>query len=266
MKKLIMIMVTILLFCFMCIAGYAEGNMLANPSFEDVTGDNPKGWEPWSYASGSTFKVEDGNGHTGKKFVSITSQSENDARYKQTVSVKENSIYKLSCWARTENVGQQKAGAIISILDYVFSSKDLKGTNDKWQYEEMYAKIGPDISSVVVTVSLGGHGNMNTGKAYFDDVSMEEVTSVPSGVEVATISKKQPADNSSTSGDNKSNGSGALIIVIIVVLIVIGISVYIVIVSKKSKKRNTDSDDNQDEEAYDDSDDSSDNDDFDDYE
>jgi hypothetical protein len=264
MRKLVMTLI-IMILTFSAVSAYAEGNLLKNPSFEEVTGENPTGWESWGYNSGSVFKVEDGEGHSGKKFVSISSDSENDARYKQTIAVKENSTYKLSCWAKTENVGADKTGAIISLLDYVFSSKDLKGTNDKWQYTEMYFKPGTGVKNVVVTVSLGGHGNMNKGKAYFDDLSLEEVTSVPGGASVAPIETKAPAQNT-TSGTEKSNSMGTIIIVIIVALIVIGLIVYIVFVSARSGKTKKDNDQDGYYDSEEDDKNDNDNNDYDEYE
>lgn len=263
MKKLVVAIISIIL-TFSAVSVYAEGNLLNNPSFEEVTGESPTGWETWGYNSGSVFKIEDGVGHDGKKFVSITSENENDARYKQTVAVKENTTYKLSCWVKTENVGTERTGAIISLLDYVFSSKDLKGTNNEWQYTEMYFKPGAGISSVVVTVSLGGHGNMNKGKAYFDDLSLEEVTNVPNGVSVVPIEKSKPAENPASDA-KKSNSMGTIIIVIIVALIVVGLIIYIVFAASKSGKAKKA--DEQDE-YYDSDDDEndSDSDDYDEYE
>lgn len=261
MKKLVVAIISIIL-TFSAVSVYAEGNLLKNPSFEEANGENPTGWETWGYNSGSVFKLEDGVGHDGKKFVSITSENENDARYKQTVAVKENTTYKLSCWAKTENVGAERTGAIISLLDYVFSSKDLKGTNNEWQYTEMYFKPGAGINTVVVTVSLGGHGNMNKGKAYFDDLSLEEVTNVPKGVNVAPIEKSKHEEKPASDA-KKSNSMGTIIVVIIVALIVVGLVIYIVFATSKSgKAKKTD-----DQDDYYDSDNNENNDDdYDEYE
>lgn len=213
---------------------FAEGNLLKNPSFEQVSGTKPEGWDIWMYnAGGSVVTVENGQGHTGSKFVSITSDKENDARYKQTIPVKENSIYKLSCWAKTENVGTQKSGAFISILNYVDCSKDLKATNDKWTYLEMYARIGAGISTIDVTVSLGGHGNMNTGKAYFDDISVEEVNKVPDGVSVAQIAGSQTQD--SQPSDKSSNDNTVFIVLLIVIVLIIGAAAYLIFSGRKRK-------------------------------
>jgi len=260
MKKLTVLILMIIL-TFSTASVYGEGNLLKNSSFEEVNGENPDGWETWGYNSGSVFKVEEGAGHEGKKFVSITSENDNDARYKQTVAVKENTTYKLSCWVKTENVGSERTGAIISLLDYVYTSKDFKGTNNEWQYAEMYFKPGSGIDSVVVTVGLGGYGNMNKGKAYFDDLSLEEVTNVPDGATVAPIEKSSPNENASDSNESKSTST--IIIIIIVALLVIGLIVYIVFVNSRSgKNKNTDDQDDY----YDSDDDDENSDDYDDYE
>lgn len=264
MKKLTVVIIMIIL-TFSAAFSYAEGNLLKNPSFEEGSGEKPDNWDTWAYNSGSVFLVEEGAGHEGKKYVSITNGNVNDARYKQNVAVKENTTYKLSCWIKTENVGSDTTGAIISLLDYVYTSKDFKGTNNEWQYAEMYFKPGSGVDNVVVTIGLGGYGNMNTGKAYFDDLSLEEVTDVPDGAYVAPIEKTNPGGNDS-SGSNESKSTSTIIIIVIVALIVIGLIVYIVFISSRSRKnKNTD---DQDDDYYDSDDDgeSSDDDDYDDYE
>jgi len=263
MKKLtVAILMIILTFC--TTYSYAEGKLLKNPSFEEGSGEKPDGWDTWAYNSGSVFKVEEGTGHEGKKFVSITNDNDNDARYKQTVAVKENTTYKLSCWVKTENVGSERTGAIISLLDYVYTSKDFKGTNNEWQYAEMFFRPGSGVDSVVVTVGLGGYGNMNTGKAYFDDLSLEEVTNVPDGVTVAPIEKISHNENAA-SGSNESKSTSTIIIIVLVAILVIGLIVYIVFVSSRSGKNKNN--DDQDDDYYDSEDEeSSDDDDYDDYE
>jgi hypothetical protein len=227
-----------------------------------VSGDKPDGWEKWMYVPGaSTINVENGEGHNGSKFISIESNEENDARLKQAVPVKENATYKLSCWAKTENVGQQKTGAIISIMDFVNSSRDLKGTNDKWQQLVMYARIGSGINSIEVSVGLGGYGNMNTGKAYFDDLAVEEITTVPDGVQVAQIDK-QPQNNTQPGGSEKSSGSNSIVIILSVAAVaVIGGIAYFIFARRPKKEDDGEESDTGDydegeyEEEYDQDDD-----------
>jgi len=229
---------------------FAQGSIIKNPSFEEKNDSNPASWEAWSYDStATTFKLEEGEGHTGKGFVSIDSKKVNDARYKQSIAVEDNKTYKLTCWAKTENVGDKNTGAVISILDYVYSSKDLKGTVDKWQELTMYAKIGQGVSTINVTVGIGGHGNTNTGKAYFDDISVEEVTSVPNGEQIADISMKQQPQQNSTDSSKKSSNS--FVIIAIVVLLVVGVIAYIMFLIKKPVKSHKE---NDEDEYYDDTD------------
>ncbi len=253
MKKFVLLTAIIgVLFSYTQSFCFAEGNLLKNPSFEQAVGTNPDGWETWMYVSqGATMTVENGQGHTGSKFVSITNNAENDARFKQAIPVKANSIYKLSCWAKTENVGKDKTGAIISIDGFVDSSKDLKGTNSDWQYLEMYAKIGNGISSIGVTVGLGGYGNMNKGKAYFDDISVEEVSKAPDGATVAQIEKLQPASDQSAGGSDSGSNSFVIVLLIAAVAIIGGIA-YFIFTARKSKEDKDYGYDKAEEEEYED--------------
>ncbi len=266
MKKLFFaVLILGMIFSNASIYCFAEGNLIKNASFEQASGDLPDGWEKWMYVpDGSTIKVENGQGHDGNKFISIESKADNDARLKQAVPVKENGIYKLSCWAKTENVGDQRTGAMMSILDSTFTTKDLKGSNDSWQLLEMYARIGSGVSSIEVTVGLGGYGNMNTGKAFFDDLKVEEVSNAPEGIAVAEIGNSASSGDQSGSSDEKASGSKSLIIVLLVIAAAIigGIAYFIFArrsrnVNEDEESVNDDGDDDDDEYVDDEQDDDS---------
>lgn len=227
---------------------FAEGNLLKNASFEQAGADMPDGWEKWMYVpDGSTIKVENGQGHDGSKFIIIDNKKDNDARVKQAVTVKENSIYKLSCWAKTEKVEERNTGANMSVFDYTHSTKDLKGSNNEWQLLEMYVKIGAGVSSIDVCVGLGGYGNMNIGKAYFDDLKVEEVSKAPEGILLADISKKT-SDGNGSSGASGEKKSGSLVIVLLVVAAaLIGGAVYFIFARKQ---RNADNGEESEKDGY----------------
>ena len=72
-------------------------------------------------------------------------------------------------------------------MESVTTSPDLKGTNNQWSLLELYLKTGRDIHTVTLTLGLGGFGRINTGKASFADVRMEEVDTIPDGVNVVTV-------------------------------------------------------------------------------
>lgn len=173
---------------------FAEGEpIIFNPSFEEGTGHIPSGWNTWQWntSQGVTeFKTEEGEAHSGNRFVTITNYSENDARLRQTVRVTENTIYRVSCRIRTKNVGADKTGANISIEGRLETSRDLKGSITDWEETELYIRTGQGVNSFVLTLGLGGYGNTNTGTASFDDVKMERVESIPAGASSAVIEKE----------------------------------------------------------------------------
>ncbi|MBN2444568.1 MAG: hypothetical protein JXJ04_24615, partial [Spirochaetales bacterium] len=98
---------------------FAEENLIKNPSFEDIgTGDIPKNWRTHSWtpdASGGQFGIDKEIAHSGKHSVFVFNSVDNHGYYLQTVTVKENSFYKLSCWVKTENIKENLEGAGISI-------------------------------------------------------------------------------------------------------------------------------------------------------
>lgn len=130
--------------------------------------------------------MEKGSGHSGRSYVTIISHNANDARYCQTVPVSENKLYKLTAWTKTEKVGIQELGSNISIEESLFTSNSLIGNHRKWKRLELYIQVGKGVSTVTVTLGLGGYSSLNTGKVSFDDVRMEKVDVIPAGAYIAT--------------------------------------------------------------------------------
>lgn len=205
-RNILFILIIAFLYIFNLSVFSKEVNIIVNHSFEDGT-DSPKSWKTWIWNTKkgiSEFKYEKGNANTGEKFVTIINHEENDARYKQVVNVDENSMYKLSGYIKTKNVGSEKKGANISIDGKIETSKDFKGNNENWTYTEMYIKTGEGIKEVVITIGLGGYGNINTGMASFDDISMEKVESIPDTATISNIQKTEQNNNKVADGKNGS--------------------------------------------------------------
>ena len=77
---------------------------VANGSFEEMDGDNPKGWLPrrWQRAE-AAFAVEP-SGHSGVRSVMVSSEKGADASWLATVPVKPYLRYKLSGWIKTQDL------------------------------------------------------------------------------------------------------------------------------------------------------------------
>ena len=165
----------------------AGENLIQNGSFEKSRNALPLSWatDIWGTdTDGVKFFLEDGDAPSGNRYITIQNIRPNDSKLVQRVKVKPNSLYRLACWIKTEGVGKGTKGANITVLDIVVTSQDLKDTKGAWKHVELYGRTGPDQKQLAVSIRLGFYGNINTGKASFDDVSLEQIRSAPKGVEV----------------------------------------------------------------------------------
>ena len=171
---------------FGAISVFADSNLIVNPGFEEgiyAPGNNPIGWSTDAWRGTSTFTWDSGVAHSGTKSVKITSTVPNDARWVQTVSVVPNSNYILSGWIKTENVGHSPPGELLdiganlSLYGTWEHSADLKGTND-WTYVSFEFNSG-DNTEVTVACRLGYWSSTNTGTAWFDDIALTFVQTIP---------------------------------------------------------------------------------------
>ncbi|NLL05416.1 MAG: carbohydrate-binding protein [Clostridiaceae bacterium] len=201
LKKIIFYMLSIALTCTMsyqCV--FATGNLIQNPSFEDVNGNRPSYWNTWVWDEKPgivEFTIGQDNPNSGENYAIIENKEGRDSRYVQDVRVEPNSQYKASAWIKAENVGRDKIGANISLQETTTCSLDIKGTVGEWQYTELYIRTGEGVDIIKFSLGLGGYGNLNTGKACFDDVVLEKVDSIPEGANVAFVESRGTSTGSS---------------------------------------------------------------------
>ncbi|WP_438445933.1 glycosyltransferase family 39 protein [Gorillibacterium sp. sgz5001074] len=180
-------------------AGAAE-NLLKNGSFEE--GKEPSSWEQDVWNHGDTyskFQTVTEGARSGGRAVLIESLRENDAKLVQTVKVKENTLYRLSGWIRAESAGTGAKGANLSVMGSLETSADYADTHGQWQFVELYGRTGAKQKELKAAVRLGGYGSLNKGKAYFDDIVLEEVGSAPAGAKVISFMEEQaPASSGGT--------------------------------------------------------------------
>ncbi len=185
-------------------------NLAKNPGFEEGDSQIPNFWytHSWNKENGSSeFFLDETQFHSGKRSACIINNKENDSRYKQTIKVKGNTYYRISCWVKTENVKSDIKGANLSIEGSTNTSRDIRGTSDNWEYIELFGKSSPNQESFTLTVGLGGHGNTNTGKAWFDDIEVVELDSLPLGKTAISLDPNYKGldSDSNSSGDNANN-------------------------------------------------------------
>lgn len=196
-------------------APMAQGNLLANADFSALTDDQPDGWTPgmWVTSAGASYlnavTIED-----GKTAVLIENAAANDARYEQTVSVRENSTYRLSAKVRAEGVGQGMTGANLSFLGIYGTSESVYDTDGAFETITLYAQTGAGQKEATVCLRLGGYGAENTGKAWFTDVSLEQVDFVPVGETVLNIATPKPEKQEKTDEEGSKSATIPLLLAV----------------------------------------------------
>ena len=186
-----------------------QGNLLENGDFSAVTGTMPDGWNTgmWVTSAGASY-LEAATMEDGTKAVLVENVAANDARFEQTVAVRENSTYKLTARVRAEGCDPERIGANVSFLGVFGTSDDVHDTAGQWETITLYAHTGDGQKDATVCVRLGGYGSEATGRAWFTDVSLEQVESVPVGAFVLDLATPEPQKEVA----QKNEGSKAAVI------------------------------------------------------
>lgn len=188
MRKLIAFLL-LFLFLFSNTA-FADSTAFQNPGFEEGSNTSINFWNSyiWDEKPGIAEITMDNNiKHSGNSSVRITANVATDVRVKQQIPVKAETYYKISCFAKSENISPNSKGANISADGIVHTSIDLKETSD-WTELILYGKTAQNQSVVTLTFGIGGYGSLNTGKVWFDDVKIEEVSTLPDNVQAFSLS------------------------------------------------------------------------------
>ncbi|HXN85150.1 MAG TPA: hypothetical protein VN867_03720 [Candidatus Binataceae bacterium] len=160
----------------------ASGELLLNGDLSKGSGDQPDVWrtEAWvNEPSTVSFNwTHPPNGGPGELEVNATKPD--DARWMESLSLTPGWYY-FSAEIRTEDVASQNTGATISIMEDGIVSQDLKGTTN-WTRVGLYLKVGKKGADVEVALRVGGFASLNTGRAFFRNVSGIQVDAPPTGV------------------------------------------------------------------------------------
>jgi hypothetical protein len=119
------------------------------------------------------------NGAPGE--LEVNAIKPDDARWMESLTLAQGWYY-FSAEIRTEDVASENTGATISIMEDGIVSKDLKGTTD-WTRVGLYLKVGKKGADVEVALRVGGYASLNTGRAFFRNVSGIQVDAPPTGVQ-----------------------------------------------------------------------------------
>ncbi len=124
----------------------------------------------------SKFKRDDKEKYSKNDSYEIISDEYNDAMFYKTISVKENTPYKVTCMVKTENVEPEEVnnaiGAQISTNNTTERSVAISGSSN-WQKIEFIFN-SKNRTEINIGFRLGGNAGFCKGKAWFSDFTIEE--------------------------------------------------------------------------------------------
>ena len=158
----------------------ADGNLLQNGDFSQLDEDGlPSSWYTDYYIDWSLSTHPEPVFEVTEEGASIRNDALLDARYAQQVQVEPDSLYCLHGKIRANAKGG--LGANLSVDGVYAFSPSVFEAADEWQEVSLYGRTGPEQTSIIVYARLGGYGGESTGQAWFRDVSLTRIDSVPDG-------------------------------------------------------------------------------------
>ncbi|MCX7748582.1 MAG: glycosyltransferase family 39 protein [Clostridia bacterium] len=241
LKKVLLILLVVISIFYPSAVLADTTELLKNPGIEDASSDDIKGWVKWAYKTDSSKYIVDTKVFkSGSNSIKIVSEVPNDTRLKQEIKVNKGKYYKLSAWVKTENVGKDGKGANLSVEGITDTSESINGTSQDWKKLEMFVDPDSNIESFNITIGIGGYGSENTGTAWFDDISVEELPALPAGVNAAKIGQPQSdqSSDSNASGSSEPLGLGGKYNIWMTIFtglyLFISIAVYFIIRNKQT--------------------------------
>ncbi len=161
----------------------AKHELIHNGNLAKGSGNSPDDWrtEAWiNEPAAVDFKwTRPPAGGPGE--LEVNAMKADDARWMQSMSLGPG-IYYFSAEIRTEDVGQQSSGANISVMEDGIMSPEVKGTSG-WTRVGFYLKVGSKGADVDVALRVGAFGSLNTGRAFFRNVSGVRLDAIPAGAQ-----------------------------------------------------------------------------------
>ncbi len=188
----------------------AEENLLQNGDFEQVHDGWPVSWEEdmWLYDVGVTYLELREGGADGGLCALVENVSSNDARFVQTVEVQPDTVYRLTGFVKAEGIDPETgAGASLSVIGSYGMFPSVYDTGGEWTELTSYFKTHANQRSLIVGARLGDYSADNSGKAWFDGLSLTRVDEAPAGVSV--ISLRDYTDSAVSQGDQAADAKAS---------------------------------------------------------
>ncbi len=163
-----------------------DENLLMNAAFEMLDENGiPEDWYKDAYVQEpgyTSFQIDPEEEQLdGLHILRIHNIALNDARLAQTVPVEPESLYCFSALVKAVDI-QEGHGANLSIEGVYSFSEELFDTDGEWHRIVWYGETGSDQTTVTVFIRLGGYSGESLGTAYFADLHLTAVDSLPDDV------------------------------------------------------------------------------------
>ena len=209
MKKSFAIILCLLSFILFALPASADGvNLLSNGDFEQ-SDTSYSGWytEQWVNKNEYTLYSMAHPGFEGNNCVMIENVSANDSRYAQRVSVEANTVYCLSGEIYVEAMEDAGKGANLSVEGVYVFSESFYEADGLWHHAELYVKTASEQRELIVFARVGGYSGESVGKAFFDNLELKKVDSVPAGVYVESLETQAPSQDSGNDYEDEVTSS-----------------------------------------------------------
>ena len=226
---------------------YAEINLVKNSGFEEASGNSIKSWISGSYKGQEAAEfIIDENAYQGSKCAAIINKKADDSKLSQDISIAPGKTYLVRCYIRTEGIEQKAGSANITLMQgrAIYTSEEYDNTGGEWKKLEFQITSLEDYGAVFkLILRLGGQGTLNSGKAFFDHVSVIRLEEQAKGVADAKFyipgNSRQSAVAVSNSGHKtgvSSSASGRNTFLIIGGLAVLAAIIAVEVILLKRKK------------------------------
>ena len=206
------------LMLLLALPALAEGgeNLVVNGDFSELDSQGmPRSWTRgmWKTDEGVSNLYVSEDGYDGNCIVVVNADA-NDARFTQNISVEPDTVYRFSCMVKADGCGTEGYGATLSFENTYSYSESVLDTQGEWRELTVYGRTGGDQTNVTLMARVGGYSNINTGRAYFDDiecVKIEEAdvpSAVPAGVPIVSLATSKPSSGSSSTASDADDVPG----------------------------------------------------------
>lgn len=166
-------------------------NVLPNSSFEETAENMPAGWQTHVWNGEGDFQYGE-VGRSGSHGVVISSETGGDLSWFVKVPVSPFARYRLSGWIKTQGVKSEGGdGVLFNVHDMQsVKTKAIRGTKDWTRVAVEFETGGMD--QLQVNCLFGGWG-LATGTAWFDDVKLELLETIPLEPEITVDAAERGA-------------------------------------------------------------------------